>query len=108
MLEKKGNLFLGAVGQGIMWGLWKERNGRIFGREKLELWVVRDAISREAGSCMLISSEFHDVLMNDFLHDWTACISPLLILCSRGQVRSGLPHRRITSSLILMVQLMEI
>lgn len=72
---KKGKLFTDAVILGVMWGIWKERNKRIFENVKKEQFVL-DSIVREVGSWLLISNEFHATSLNDFIWDWTIAISP--------------------------------
>lgn len=67
---KKERLFLGVIAQGIMWGIWKERNKRIFEGVEKGVWEVRDAIIWEVGLWLLLFVEFEVIFLNDFIRDW--------------------------------------
>lgn len=52
-----------------MWGIWKERNKRIFEDNKKGYGEVIDYILCEVGSWLLVNEEFANCSLNDFLRD---------------------------------------
>lgn len=61
----------------ILWGIWRERNNRIFLGKDRNCEEVIEAIIRELGSWLKASLEFEDILLADFLRDWLTTISCL-------------------------------
>lgn len=73
-------LFIRALEQGIVWGLWKERNMRVFEDKKQNMWAVIDYIICEVSSWMLTNSVFKGCSLNDMVRDWITCISVYPVL----------------------------
>lgn len=38
----RGKIFVHALMQGILWGLWKEMNNRVFEDKRRNVWAVAD------------------------------------------------------------------
>lgn len=65
---------MGALAQGLMWGVWKERNRRIFEEMKREVWEIWDSILSEVGLWMVALKEINEVSMYEWMRDWRECI----------------------------------
>lgn len=61
----------------IIWGIWRERNNRIFHAKVRSVEEVIEAIIRELGGWLKASPNFKDLLLGDFLRDWASAISCL-------------------------------
>lgn len=59
----------------IVWGIWKAKNNRIFLDKSKNIDEVIEAIIREVGSWPLVTMEFKDLLLFDFVRDWVTSIS---------------------------------
>lgn len=68
-------MFIRALLHGVLWGIWKERNKRIFEDHKKNRLEVIDSILCEVGSWLLVKKEFEDCSPNEFMRDWSLCIS---------------------------------
>lgn len=70
----RGKLFIHTLLQGILWGLWKGRNKRIF-EDKRSWWMVIDSIICEVASWVPVKDKFKSCNLNDMMRNWIACIS---------------------------------
>lgn len=70
----KGKIFIHALLQGILWGLWKERNNRIFKDKERSVWRVIDSIIYEVASWVSVKDKFKFYSLNDLMRDWMECI----------------------------------
>lgn len=60
---------------GVIWGIWKERNLRLFESKAKSSNKVIDSIVREVGGWVLMTKEFHGTPLFMFLCDWLSTIS---------------------------------
>lgn len=61
-------MFLKAILPGVVWGIWKERNRRVFEDKTRSMWVVIDSIVCEINSWVLVG-EFKNCSLNDMVRD---------------------------------------
>lgn len=61
----------------IIWGVWKERNNRIFKNMSKNCGEVIEEILREVSGWLLVNLEIKGVSLSDFIRDWRT-----VILCS--------------------------
>lgn len=74
-LGDRGWCFWACLIHAVLWGIWKEKNLRIFeGRSKSSNGVI-DSIIREVGSWIFVSKEFQGLSLFSFVRDWVTCIS---------------------------------
>lgn len=59
----------------FFWGIWKERDSRIFEEKGRNFHEVVDSIIREVGSCLMTTKEFAKLSLSPFYRDWTTSIS---------------------------------
>lgn len=69
---ERSKIFIKVILAGVLWGIWKERNKRVF-EDKRSVWVVIDSIVCEISSWVLVK-EFQNCSMNDMVKDWVSCI----------------------------------
>lgn len=69
MGSSSGVVFL----NGVLWGIWRERNSRTFEGKIRSCIKVVDSILHEEGSWLLFSREFECPLVV-FISDWVSCI----------------------------------
>lgn len=60
---------------GIMWGIWKEQNLRLFEGKSHLCGEVINSIVREVGGWVMLAKEFHGTPLSMFLCDWASAIS---------------------------------
>lgn len=71
----QGKMFLEVILLGVVWGIWKERNRRVFKDKAKSVWAVIDSIVCESSYWVLVKKKFKKFSMNDKVRDWVACIS---------------------------------
>lgn len=71
----RGKMFIHALLQGILWGLWKERKRRVFEDKRRNFWLAINSIICEVASWVLMKDEFKSCNLNDIQRDWISCIS---------------------------------
>lgn len=69
------SLFAKTLGQGTVWGIWKERNRKVFEDKKRHICAVIESIICEVNSWMLLNPAFKDCSLSDMVRDWITCIS---------------------------------
>lgn len=66
----RGRMFFKVIHLGVVWGIWRERNKRVFDDTKMSAWEVVGSIVYEIYSWVLMKKEFLDVSMNDMVRNW--------------------------------------
>lgn len=73
----RGRMFMRALIQCVIWGIWKERNQRNFEDKKREVRKIIDTILAEVCSWVMVTKEFKNISMSDFMRDWVLSHSML-------------------------------
>lgn len=71
----RSKLFGECLLHAIICGIWKERNNIIFQNKSRNFEEVIDVIIWEVGSWLIVTSEFKDISLLDFVRDWITSIS---------------------------------
>lgn len=80
--EGRGKKIWLGIMHGTYWGIWKERNRRIFeGVKKSHLEVVESNLF-EVASWFSVSNDFPAASINDFTRDWYSCIVSYTLTCN--------------------------
>lgn len=103
----RSKLFGECLIHAIIWGIWRERNNRIFNDKFKSFEKVIEAIIREIGGWMLAEMEFKGLFLSDFLRDWVTVISCSETTTPMSQVVDWNPCHMVCWNLILMGHLKE-
>lgn len=74
-LHYRAKLFWSYLFHGVIWGICKERNLRIFEGKKREAEDVIESIIREVGGWLFVSNEYKGLSLSMFMKDWVIAIS---------------------------------
>lgn len=80
-LDPRDKVFWMGILHGVCWGIWKERNKRIFEGVRKSPLEVAESILIEVTSWVTASKDFYGCTLNVLVRDWLSCLYSCLLSC---------------------------